>query len=85
MSDRPDYPNIHDPAYWEALEDRIYPLYEQFQGKSYAELTDDDRTEILTIVAHHVAELHLVVRALATEAHPKRAHGRRKVNPGTDA
>jgi hypothetical protein len=83
MSD-PNQPDIHDQAYWDALEDRTYQQYDQFQGKSYAELADDDRTEILTIVARHIAELHMVLRALATEAHPKRAHGRRKANTGSD-
>jgi hypothetical protein len=79
MSD-PNQPDIHDQAYWDALEDCIYSQYEQFQGRQYSEITDDDRTEILTIVALHISELHMVVRALATESHPKRAHGRRKAN-----
>ncbi len=80
-------PTIHDPAYWDALEDRIYPQYEQFNGKPYSELTDDERTDILSIVAHHVSALHVVLRALATESHPKRAHGRkpRPVDHGNEA
>lgn len=80
----PNQANYHDPVWWNELEDRIYPEYEQFNGRSYSELTDDDRTEIVTIVARHVAELHTALRTLALENHPKRVHARKPKANGNE-
>lgn len=75
MSDLCETP--HDPAAWAEFETQIDEQRARFDGLPYAEVTEDTRTEVLAMVAEHVRQLHLVVKALALEGQSKRTRAPR--------
>lgn len=77
MSD-PERLTIHDPEWWTSYEAHLDEQYGQFEGMPYAQVTDETRTDMLVTAINHLKELHLVLRALALESHPKRTHAPRK-------
>jgi hypothetical protein len=75
---QPERLTIHDQQWWVMLEARLNEQYGQFEGMPYAQVTDETRTDMLVTAINHLNDLHLVLRTLALESHPKRTHAPRK-------
>lgn len=60
-------PPIRSPEFWDGLMNEYYHQFDPFQGKTYSEMSENDRTELLVIALHQIDRLQLVMRTLALE------------------
>ncbi|MBA2679482.1 MAG: hypothetical protein H0U76_13930 [Ktedonobacteraceae bacterium] len=60
-------PPIHDPGYWDAFDATFDQQLDHFRGKTFAEFTESDRTELLAFVTQQIADMHVLLRTVALE------------------